>query len=320
MKRELTRIHATTHQSGFTQSEITMWDDCAQKWYYHYNSRLSLPGTFAWPFVYGNGVHATLEHFYLHKELKLATLQVPDDVFLDVNQQAKLEWYQGMHNVTMERYASYYKDDFNAWVIRKCEEEIEVEFEGVKLKGKIDMVFEDVERGLCQSDTKTSSRFDKSTYDAWEYRFQFMFYPWLYWKKYGELPRKMLVNAVKKSALRVGKNESLPSHFERIRAALIEDPSKYFQRVWLPLTASMVKEFERHILMPKIERIHLTKGEDYGIMELLTRNVNTNNCIKFGSACQFLPLCQFGESLERFRYRVRDTKHTELGSTEGDEE
>jgi len=308
----LTVLRAVTFREGFTQSEICTWDDCAEKWYLGYNHNLEIKGGFEWHFVYGDAVHETLENFYKFGTEEVAALQFPEGTLLTSAQEYERDMWQGILEVQMERYFHRYQDDlevFSPWVVEK---EVEVEFEGVKLRGKIDLGY-DVDGGETNilSDHKT---YGVEDYEGWNFRFQFMFYIWLAQKAFNRKVRKFIVNGIKKPQLRQGKKESLPTFVTRIRQAHIQEPEKYFVRHTLPTIKQSMEHFEERVLRPKLERIKLLTQEGTSdiVIESLVRNQNTNNCVKYGRACEFLPICKHGYKSPSQFYTQRPNKHREL--------
>jgi len=109
-----TIINAASMATGFTQSEITVHDACAEKWYRGYNQLLRKKGVFHWHNVYGSAMHSTLEDFYLNGAqgpYELAMLQIPNDVILTANDEERLQYYATLLRLQAERYALYYCQD-----------------------------------------------------------------------------------------------------------------------------------------------------------------------------------------------------------------
>lgn len=300
---------------GFTQSEITTFDDCGEKWYYGYNHMLRKRGAFEWYFVYGDALHKTLSNWYRTGQLEVATLQFPDDVFLDNDQETLRDRWQQVLQVQMERYAAYYADDLTEMNIRENEVVFTVKHEGITFAGKIDLSYTlRTEPDLWLNDHKSTGRLDATATLGWDYRFQFMFYAWLYEKLTGERVDKFSINGIKKPGLKQGEHESVQAYVSRVRQDMIQRPTEYFKRIPLALMYSSMEHFETRVLAPKLERLRLLTQATTpaNIIESLVRNQNTNNCVKYGKACQFMPICQHGFKREHMGYVVREHKHEEL--------
>lgn len=310
-----TILRPETLAAGFTQSEIGTWDQCAEKWYLGYNHLLRMKGTFEWYFVYGDGVHDTLSRWYTNGDERVAILQVPADVILTAEQEFELQKWQAILGVQMEHYFRYYKDDLETWTPWANEEIVEVEFEGIRLTGKVDLGFSiDGEAGDICADHKTYGMDDTA---GWEFRFQFMFYLWLIRQATGRNVQKFLVNGIKKPALKLGKAESIETFTDRVRQNMIQEPEKYFNRQPLHAIKDAMENFEERSLRPKIERIKaafgLTQAPVSGmLLESLVRNQNSHHCVSYGKVCQFMPICKHGHQREAFRYVRRADKHQEL--------
>lgn len=296
---------------------MTTWDECSERWYRQYNERLRLPGTVAWPLVYGTAVHATLESYYKTGVVptEFASLQIPSDVIMTADDEIEQEYWNAVLQVQMRRYFAYYNDDFqNLSVIPEMTEQVlETVFDGIKLRGKIDLGHRPKKGIVAQMDHKTSGRWSPDILNGWYFKFQFMFYPWLAQRATGIKVNEFTVNAIIKPSIRVKKDESLGAFAARLEGDMIQDPTKYFKRVYLPISKGFFERFETEILQPKLNRIKaLTSPTQSAILPSLVRNLNTNHCVRIGlGSCPYLPLCTHGEA-ERFRYRVKPIKHEEL--------
>lgn len=300
---------------GFTQSEITTWDDCAEKWFLGYNQLLRRKGEFAWYFVYGDAFHRSLSEFYRTGEMTVASLQFPRDVILTNEQEADKDKWEKILAVQMERYAVFYADDLKAWKIHLNEEIVTTEFEGITFTGKIDLGLTiKGEKSVVHVDHKSASQFSPASMNGWHFRFQFMFYLWLVRRVTGKPANRFMVNGLKKPGLKQGVNETVDSYVARVRVDMIQRPEEYFKRITLPTIAGSMETFEEKVLRPKINRIKALTLDSTPVMikESLARNLNTNNCVKFGQTCQFLPICQNGWKAEGFQYARRENKHEEL--------
>ena len=314
---------------GFTQSELTTLDNCPEKWFQRYYLKRRKKGTFSWSLVYGSAVHATLENWYKSRGESEATamLQFPEDVILTSEEEAQKAYFEALLPVQFERYMARYPHDVTSVFhsIVSVEEHLETTFEGIRLRGKIDLTVRNLDGDLLQFDHKTSSRIDNTIIDGWEFRFQFMFYVWLRWKCTGERPSKFCINAIKKPALRQKKDESTDSFVARIGADMCQEPDKYFQRIWLPFTKDSVENFETYILIPKLIKLRQIYSEAVEHKDIpipieqnpIVRNLNTDNCVKYGSRCEYFELCKtIPNDIESFQYTTKTSKHEELEEAE----
>jgi hypothetical protein len=318
MKITTTKLNPQQLQS-FTQSEMTEWDNCAEKWYLRYHQQLELKNKKpAWSLIYGTAVHTALEIRRIDNTLlafDTFDLPIPDNCILDKEDEYEKEYFSALLPIHMERYDVKWADDSTNFSIIQSEKVLSTTFEGIELEGRIDaLLAEPKKKGIIVMDTKTASRFSPDLYGSWFFKFQFMFYPWLVWRSIGDKPREFLVDLIIKPALRLGKNEILSALMGRIRADMVQEPDKYFKRISMPILKDSIERFEQEILGPKIARIKqvLTAKPKSDILSILMRNKNTDNCISFGQVCEFLPLCRYNSDVELFRYVRRQHKHEEL--------
>lgn len=305
---------------GFTQSEMQCWDNCPEKWYLGYNLMLQKKGKHSWALTYGSWMHDALEQYYKTKGRRWTwNPELKDRGFLDAETLAEYEYWAGLGQIQMEIYQSYYKHEFEIFGAEEIESIVEVDFEGVRLKGMIDMLTSvSTKKGHYILDHKTASRFDANTTMGWDFRFQFLFYCWLAWKnpewqgKYRV--RGFIPNGIKKPALRQKQGEGLPQFLERIRQDMLQRPEEYFYRDTLVMTKDSRQRFEDNILRPKIQRIKmlLDPKVSKSIKEMLVRNKNTDYCMQYGKPCEFFNICRNGIEIEGFAYRIRKAKHQEL--------
>jgi hypothetical protein len=307
----------------YTQSEIMTWDNCPQKHHFQYRELLELKNARpSWALLYGSAVHSALDEWRQGKLASAAIeklqLKIPDNVILGSEEEIERDYWNAVLQATIARYVVKYADDSKIMKLVSNEEILKTEFMGVWLEGKIDAVYSQKKK-LILMDTKTAGRFDAGTYDAWQFKFQFMFYLWLLHRCKGVMPNEMMIDLVMKPALRRKQDESIEALISRIKASMVQEPDKYFKRIPLTNLKGSMEYFEKNILLPKIGRIlavdactDLTNPEEAAMLNILTRNMNTDNCVKFGQPCSFLPLCVHGQA-ERFRYTERAVKHVELG-------
>lgn len=316
------RINPFTLEEGFTQSEMQMLDDCPERWYRTYNQLLKLKGQFSWALAYGSWIHASLEEWYASKGKRMTwdpTIHQKDLGMLGRAILEKREYYEQLGAVQTDVYTSQYRNEFKILTPVMTERVIDIEWEGIRLKGMIDLVMESKKGkgGLWVYDHKTTGKIDKTVITGWDFRFQFLFYVWLL-KKSGILGKEKIQgfvpNALKKPQIRQGVHQSLDEFMQRVRLDMLDRPEMYFYREELILRKDTLDHFEANILRPKINRIKTAIDPDTPpeIKSFLLRNKNTNHCLHFNTQCPFLPLCQHGDSIEAFRYGKRKAKHEEL--------
>lgn len=305
---------------GMTQSEMQTWDNCGEKWYLGYNLLLTKLGSFSWALTYGGWIHGALEEFYTTKGKRWSiSSDIRNKQFLSQEQLADVEYWSKLAQIQMEIYASHYKNDFDFFrpIPSGIEKIIDIIFEGVRLKGMIDVYAESLANGgYYVIDHKTTGRIDRQIIMGWDFRFQFMFYCWLAWKMWGkEFPiHGYYINAIKKPQLRRGEHESIQTFLQRVQTDMQVEPEKYFYRERLRLKKGDLKHFEKEILRPKIERTKMLLDPKIppSVKHMLVRNKNTDHCLQYGQPCPYLMACKNGLALEGHAFRIREIKHEEL--------
>lgn len=313
-------IRPITIAEGFTQSELTTFGSCAQKWHWRYNKMWEKQGAFSFALMVGSAFHESMEQFYATKgkRVAVATLQFEEGSIFSADDILKLDYWQHVLSAMVRSYCIYYKDDFKHWEIEEIEEEVKIEYRGLILRGKIDLRFKTL-NGLWITDHKTSGRLSKETVAGWDFRFQFMFYLWLKSKQNSKIKLKgYQVNAVKKTELRVKKTEALPEFGQRVFEDMVQEPEKYFYREEFPVTKDALQHFETHVVDPRISLIKhaMTQTDDpivRQLQEAIIFNKNTDECQHYtGAPCPYLDLCRHGEDKMGFLYETKARKHMEL--------
>lgn len=312
-----------------TQSEIMMRASCPRKWFYKYALKLDRRAGISRPLVYGQLVHEGLAELYnsghygeTPKEypIEIRPIKLPDDMLLMPGDADELELVRQLAQITFDNYRWYYHKLDSKIRVRKVEETFETKFRGVKLSGRIDLVAHpNLRNGIYIWDFKTAGRFDAAMLDAWSFRFQFLYYAWLYWRCTGERPSGNVTNGLRKSRLRPKetKHETKKEYIDRVKENYKGERSKFFYRQRMPLIKGALERFEKDILEPHITAFRLMGIEDKeGIgcelaHGMLGMALNTSQCHLYNSFCEYLPLCQHG-SIMLPEFVKRDFKHREL--------
>jgi hypothetical protein len=175
-------------------------------------------------------------------------------------------------------------------------------------------------------DHKTTYQFDPSIFDGWSFRFQFLFYAWLWWKVKGRYPAGVYVNAIRKPAERrsTKKQETVERFVERIHQNIILEPQNYFKRERMPFDQGTLERFEIYTLNPIITQFEIISGiskcsiDEYEDMDLwntadsLLLAMNTDHCHQYNRACEFLDLCANNLKDHAAEYIDMKCKHAEL--------
>lgn len=311
-------IRPNIFSDGFTQSELSTFGSCAQKWNWRYNQLLDKAGSFSIALMVGSAFHDAMEQFYLTKgeRVNVATLQFEEHVIPSAADLVLLDYWNRVLPQMVNAYSIYYKNDHEQWNVEEIEEEVSVEFQGFRLRGKIDLRFAELKGNRYILDHKTSARLTRETVAGWDFRFQFMFYLWL---KLKQNPKEKLtgyyINAVKKPELRIKKNESVPEFAQRCFEDMVQEPEKYFYRERFPIPADTMAHFEKSVVIPRLTIIRAIGDPKTPrqLAEGMLYNKNTDECQHYtGAPCPFIDLCRHGQQKMGFLYTRRDQKHMEL--------
>ena len=309
-------VNWRTLAEGFTQSEFDEMGRCSQKWNWRYNHMLEKQGYVSFPLMVGTGFHDSMEQFYLSPDrVTVATLQLGEGAIPSLQDITDLDYWNHVLPAMVKAYCIYYRDDRNRWKILSVEEELDVTYDGFRLRGKIDLNIDDGDAEWTV-DHKTVSRLDKDVVAGWDFRFQFMFYLWL---KQISRPNPNLkgyyINAVKKPELRIKKTESVPAFAQRVFEDMTQNPDKYFYRDRYQITSEMLTHFERTVVRHKLAKLKavLDPNTPIDLARAIIQDKNTSECQTFsGAVCPYLELCRFGYEKMGFLYSKKTYKHLEL--------
>jgi hypothetical protein len=341
-KTTLLKIQESLRQ-GLTQSELSLRANCPRKWFFRYVQLYKRQGSFSWSLLFGDAMHTMLDEYYTilstikkpQEYLAESPVEVPEfrfdeDVILLPSQQEEYEYYQGLATVLFRRHNHYHTVADQKMVIVSTEDEAEIEYRGFRLRGKIDIVMRPTKRdGVFIMDHKTTYDINRSLLLGWNFRFQFLFYAWMYWKMTKEVPAGMYVNAIKKPAERrsVAKSESIPAFLKRIEQNIITNPVHYFLRERLPIDRGALQRFQDNTLDPVLTQVGLIRqgvnnrleetkvtGIELATIYSLIMAGNTDYCQIYNTPCEFLPLCENNFQDYASEYIITNNKHPELTS------
>lgn len=317
-------------QETISQSEIMLRASCPRKWFYRYALKLGKQGLIDLNLLYGTLMHSLLEQHYKGEEPRINWPQKKGEIISPTDYEG-IELAVEKAKLAFAAYQQHYEQLDAKLRIRIVEEVIEIEYKGLKLSGKIDMVAHPTYSDAPFIwDFKTAGKFDANLLDAWTFRFQFLFYAWLYWQATGERPGGTMVNGLLKTGLRPKiadrkskRRESQEEYLRRVAGDLTAHREKYFYRQRLPLGKGVLERFEQEMLLPNLipfYRMGVVSGvptswdfESYALAQ------NTNQCHMYGSNCEFLHLCKEGP-IALAEFETRKVKHQELVDNSEDEE
>jgi PD-(D/E)XK nuclease superfamily len=323
LPKNINELLAQCFEEGLTQSEIMLRMNCPRKWYFRYVQRAKRQGAFSWALLYGSAIHEMLDQYYRNfpsgpDDITCPLFHFEEDVILTPSQTAEYRYWMKLANITFQRYAFYWRKVEEHYRIVSTEQEYEVIYRDFRLRGKIDLQLNPSpnSHAMYVMDHKTVSEYSRSQYDGWNFRFQFLFYAWMYWRATGTQPAGILVNGLRKPALRRSekRGETEETFLQRINQHMIEYPDDYFQREKLTFDAHTLARFEDDTLDPILTQFSWLKrwhGSDRDLKSLLFA-MNSDHCQVYNRPCEFLDLCQTNFEDFSAEYIQMDTKHEEL--------
>lgn len=325
-------------KNTITQSEIMTRAACPRKWFYRYALKLDRLGAPNYHLIYGTMIHAALAKLYTEGHYgetpKEYPIEIPDitiqkGTVLTPQDRAEISLVKAKAQILFDAYRwHYYKIDSHLRVTA-VEETLATQWGDLRLEGRLDMAaYPSGQRSVYIWDWKTAGRFDASMLDAWSFRFQFLYYAWLYWKTTGRKPAGIIANGLAKSRLRpkiadkkLKTKETLEEYLKRVKDNVRDNREKFFYRQRMPFIDGMLEKFENEILAPHLASFILLgklpnnttvmTNQELAIASGLAMAMNTGHCHVYNSFCEYLPLCKDGP-LMLGEYNVRDVKHAEL--------
>lgn len=200
----------------------------------------------------------------------------------------------------------YLKKDLAAWKVLEAEGSFAYPLSnGWQAMGKRDMMVKrkaDGKVGLVEH--KTAGRVDASYVSKLPLDNQIIGYANSIKKETGRLPDFVVYNIMKKSQLRKKQTETFDQFAQRIEADYVLNPSSYFYRETLTVSAKDAARFESE-LFQFAEEMERAIRENYFYK-------NTQQCTAMG-ICPFMSLCINGPTRENLSmFRERADLHEEL--------
>jgi hypothetical protein len=260
----------------------------------------------------------------LYNEPKCVPFDFDSDVILSPEDHEQYKYWQLLSAMMVFRHNQYYQDFDSKMEIQQVEETVDFHYRNFRLRGVLDLAASGHGKGRPWiMDHKTASDISDLRLEGWNFRFQFLFYAWLWKQVSGERPSGMYVNILKKPQERrsTKKSETLDDFLRRIDFNVLADQSLYFRRDWLPLDDGMIDRFQRYTLDPlltQFERIRemaslpIDNEIDLRNLESLLLSPNTDACTHWNVKCEFLDLCKSDFKDFAVEFIQREHKHPEL--------
>lgn len=162
------------------------------------------------------------------------------------------------------------------------------------VRGKYDGVFRSAPTTeaptghLWLFETKTKSYIDEqSLSDRLNFELQVMLYLWAMKQTYGETPRGVLYNIVKRPMLRQKVKESLDDFCDRITADVQSRPEEYFVRYNVSITPDELDEWAARDLTRMMAHLYRWANSNEGTYR------NSGACQMWNRPCEYLRLCAY---------------------------
>lgn len=314
-----------TIASGFTQSELSMFDECAFKWNLRYNNLLEKRDQFNWPFFVGTSWHRFQQNWRIalgkYDTSLFTPPEIPKNIPRDSEFEQTLEYWSEVLPTYQKEYAKFYRGE-ETLVHLIIEKELSAEFLGFKLRGMLDLAYDKSDKRYILDFKSTSSAWLISP-NGWHFKLQFMLYCWLMIKNYPGWKGKQFefkLDIMQKPGLKQTQKENWAQHIQRVQKDIASRPEYYFTRQTQLITPDAIERFELEVLTPKLERLIMARDHKFILKTLkhllldspILTNKNTNACNMFGKQCEFFEVCEKGWDAGKFFFEQRKEKHQEL--------
>lgn len=308
-------IQPSTIKDGFTQSELSLLDECAKKWNFRYNNLLKKADDFNWSQFIGSAWHMFQQ---LWRESK-GGLNLEKGIFPIIpngtNRDTEWEKWMAYWEIVMPAYQKAYAkmnkgEEVHEWEI--VEKELSFEHLGYRIRGKIDLAST---KPKFIRDFKTTVSAWLISPNGWHFKLQFMTYCWLMAKNYPAWAKEQFtfqMDIMQKPGLKETKADgSWAGHIRRVAKDVQDRPEFYLTRQSALIVPDAIQRFEEEVLTPKIQRIALAVENPEDGLPIIT-NASTNACNSFGNQCEFFEMCEKGTKAGIFLFEKRKAKHEEL--------
>lgn len=303
-------------KDGFTQSELSLKDECALKWNFRYNNLLQRRDVMDWPLFVGGAWHNFQERWRKTKGNLDLTKMTPQDIPANILKDSEFEkWNEYWMQVLpayQQAYAQIYKEESSMdWLI--IEQELSADIHGYKIRGKIDLA--SVKPKFIRDFKSTAAAWLTSP-QGWHFKLQFMTYCWLISKNFKDWENTQFafqLDMMQKPALKETKADGTwAGHIRRVVADVKARAAEYYlSRQQIIVLPEAIRHFEKTVLGPKIELLHLAIENGDAAISIVT-NPNTNACNAYGKQCEFFEICEKGWDVGKHFFTNRPIKHQEL--------
>lgn len=296
-------------RDGLTQSMITNWLTCGEKFRLSYVEGYRKSAIGSAPMEFGNCIHELLDMIYsssrdydpkeflsnigtvIQNSCTTYEQEKYEKIELEGNDWNALALNVGIAEVLLPKYFDYWDSDFTdtKWVALEEVFDITIIVDGrpIRIRGKIDGAPR-IKDALWLFETKTKGRIvEEAIIDKLSIDLQVNLYLWALWKKYGEYPAGVIYNIIRRPQLKLGKTETHSAYIARVKADVYDRPEHYFMRNIGSVYPSEIAKWEKTQLIPILrEIIRWYDGEG--------RFKNISACTSGFYPCEFLSICGQG--------------------------
>lgn len=302
---------------SLTNSAKTTFCNCRKKFYWEYIAQLK-PIKENIPFLIGGMYHDGLEKMYTEKkfdeiEIRNFVCEKIEKVSEQANspEESDLIWKQQAIIMGMLKgYAKhYFKRDLKLWKIIAPETTFDFKLKmGWKNRGKRDLLVKLKKNNkIMLIEHKTASIVDSGYIAKLPLDGQIISYALSVKKEYGYLPKYILYNIVRKTAIRLKQSETFEQYLDRIENEYIENPTNYFYRELISVNKKDIDNYEIELEKFAYEMMRAI-GEKYYYR-------NLSHCTTYGT-CPFMPLCTSRTDKELqnnlYMFSQKNSAHEEL--------
>lgn len=205
----------------------------------------------------------------------------------------------GMAEVVLAQYWTQWRDDFEVrkWVALEQEFDIPYAIDNetsIRLRGKIDGVYQDSGGDYWLFETKTKGRIDDDAIvDRLTFDMQVGMYMYAIEQLYGVRPKGVLYNLIRRPQLRKSVKESVDEFIKRCADDVKARPSWYYLRYEVRILDEEVTRWRR-----EFEYVMQQVNQWYQHLDFVAETVsyrNSTSCFTGYGACEFLKVCGNGD-------------------------
>jgi hypothetical protein len=247
-------IPYTLEDVGITQSMLTKFQTCRRAWLLSIN-RWELPEAGKY-MGYGSMVHEVLDKMYTAVSSgDIRQEELPDLITqsIDAYDMGKAwsaedtEMQKAKAQAILECYIIIFKKDFGELRFEAVEEQFDIKWNGIRLRGKVDGKFRDKNGGGWNMEHKNYSKIVEETLSlCLTFDLQNLFYMLADMVTHGKMLKGVLYNILRNPEVR--KMDGGPAEIYRmLKDKVMKDPRHYFIRYELPYGKPDMSQFEEEL-------------------------------------------------------------------------